>query len=450
MATRHYDLIVIGGGTGRDVALAAEARGLRVALVERGPLGGTCHNRGCMPTKMLIHSSDVAVTARDGARFGVRAPVEAIDFPSIVRNVFGELDAETEEREESLEASRLIDFVRAEVQFTGPRTIAAGDDELTADRIVIAAGTRPVVPPIPGLVDVDHVTSDGALRLESQPRRLGIIGGGYIAVELAHFFAGLGTEVTMLVRGERLLDREDLEISEWLTREYADRVDLRLRTGIASVARSEGGTEVHFADGGSVEVDLLLLATGRRPNADLLALEHAGVEVDERGCVAVNERFETSTDGVYAFGDVTGGQQLKHVAVREAKLLARGLFEGEWGTLNEGAVPHAVFSSPQVAGVGRTEEELAAAGESYAVGRHEFRHTGMGMALKENGLVKVLVGEDRRLLGCHIVGPHASVLIQEPTIVMTAGGTVDMIVDAVHAHPALPQVVEEACKAAIA
>ena len=300
--------------------------------------------------------------------------------------MFAELDAETAEREEALHESTLVEFLRAEARFIGPRTLRVGEEELRAERIVIAAGTRPVVPPIRGLEDVPYLMSDDALRREEQPRRLVIIGGGYIAVELAHFFGGLGAEVTMLVRGQRLLDREDEEISAWLTREYQHRFDVRLGAEAESVAwRPEGGIEVRLRGRARIDADAILVATGRRANSDLLDLERGGIEVDARGYVAVNPRFEAGAEGVYAFGDIIGGQQLKHVAVREAKLLARGLFEGAWGTLNAGAVPHAVFSSPQVAGVGATEAELRAAGIEYRAGRHEVGRPGWAWRSRRMG-----------------------------------------------------------------
>lgn len=232
MLSESYDVIVVGGGTGRDVVLAAEAQGLRVALVEKGPLGGTCHNRGCMPSKMLLRSSDVAETIRNGERFGVTSTIERIDFPAIVRNVFGVLDAETEEREEALRSSRYVTFLQKEAKFTGPRTLRVGNRDITAEKVFIMGGTRPAVPTIQGLASIPYLTSDEALRLEKQPERLVIIGGGYIAVELAHFFGALGTEVTVIVRGERLLDKEDSEVSEWLTREFSARYRVLFRTGV--------------------------------------------------------------------------------------------------------------------------------------------------------------------------------------------------------------------------
>ena len=449
MPAKKYDVLVAGGGTGRDVVLAAEAQGLSVALVEKGPIGGTCHNRGCMPSKMLIRSADVALTVRSGERFGVKAAIERVDFPSIVQSVFAVLDEETREREEALRASQMVDFYQMEGKFVGPKTMRVGDEEITADRVFIFGGTRPVVPRIKGLETVPYLTSDEALRLEGQPARLAILGGGYVAAELAHFFGSLGTEVAVLVREDRLLDREDREISDWFSREFAAMHDVRFNSEAEEFSRSNRDTQIKMKGSDqTVLVDQVLLATGRKPNSDRWDIAATGVELDDSGYIKINEHMETNVDGVWALGDITGVMPLKHVAVRQARHVIRAAFHVERQPMDYRAIPHAVFSSPQVAAVGKTEEQLRNQGVRYKVGRHEFKNTGMGMALKENGLVKILAGEDDEILGCHIVGPDASTLIQEAVVAMNATGRLDAIVDSVHAHPALSQVVEEAAKAA--
>ena len=449
MPTRKYDVIVAGGGTGRDIVLAAEAQGLKVALIEKGPLGGTCHNRGCMPSKMLIHSSDVAQTVRSGERFGIRAEIGHIDFPSIVKNVFAVLDEETREREEALRGSSNVTFYQTEGRFIGPKTMRIGEEEITADMVFILGGTRPTVPRIKGLETVPYMTSDEALRLEGQPKRLAIIGGGYVAAELAHLFGSLGTEITVLVRGDRLLDGEDSEISGWFSREFSARYKTLFNTEAEELSRNGSDIEIKLrASDRAAVADQVLLATGRKPNTDIWDVAATGVELDEEGFIKVNEYLETNVEGVWALGDIVGNMTLKHVAVRQAKHVIRNVFFSERRPMRYDAIPHAVFSSPQVAGVGKTEDELKKENARYKVGRYEFKNTGMGMALKENGLVKVLASETDDILGCHIVGPEASCLIQEPVVAMSTTGKLDAVIDAVHAHPALPQVIEEAFKSA--
>ena len=446
----EFDLIVVGGGTGRDIVLAAEARGLRVALIEKGPLGGTCHNRGCMPTKMLIHSADVVEAIASAHRFDVRASVVGVDLAAMVDRVFAHLNEETRDREAALEASPLVTLFRAEGRFVGPRLLDVSDELITAPRIVLAAGSRPAVPLLAGLDEVPYLTSDDALHLHDLPRRLVILGGGYIAAELAHLFGTLGAEVTIVARGPRLLDREDHEVADRFTAAASRRHRVMLGAQVAGVRPAGGRVAVHLEGGDVIEGDQLLVATGRRPNSDLLDLDRAGVDVDAAGRIVVNERFETSAPGVWAFGDIVGTMPLKHVAVREARHLVRGLFADDWQVMDYSRVPRAVFSSPQVAAIGSTEDELRASGIRYKVGRHELAHTGMGMALGEQGLAKILASTDNRILGAHVIGPQASVLIHEVAVAMQGAGRLEAITNAVHAHPALSQLIEEAARAALA
>ena len=433
----------MGGGTGRDVVLAAEAAGLRVAVLEKGPLGGTCHNRGCMPSKMLIHSADIADAVREGPSAGVHARIDRIDFPAIVRYVFDTLDAETAEREEELRGMERVAFFQQEGRFIAPRTMQIGDHTVSADRVVVAGGTRPTVPPIPGLDRTPYLTSDEALRLNAQPGRLVIIGGGSISCELAHFFGALGSEVTIINIAPRLLGREDAEIGEWLTRVYQERYAIHLNAAIQSVAPDGGGVRVDLDGREPIRADQLLVATGRRSNSDILDCAAAGLELDASGHVRVNEYLETNQENVWALGDITGILPLKHVAVRQARHIIRALWHDDRRPMRHDHIPHAIFSAPQVAAVGRTEEELRAAGLPYKVGHWRIKDTGMGMALRDDGLVKVLAGPADEILDCHIIGPHASILIQEAVVALNTTGTLDAVVDAVHAHPTLPQVVEE-------
>lgn len=383
MATKRYDAIIAGGGTGRDIAVAAERLGLKVALVEKGPLGGTCHNRGCMPSKMLIQSADVLETERGSGKFGIASRVDAIEFPAIVRNVFQFLDDETAEREEALHRSEYVDFYKTEGRFTGPKTLQVGDDELAADKVFIVGGTRPVVPNIPGADSVPYLTSDEALRLQKQPQHLVIVGGGYIAVELAHFFGALGTRITMLVRGDRLLDREDGEISGWFTREFAARYDVRFQTEAEHLVSRNGGIDVRLTGSGeTISCDQLLIAAGRQSNADIWNIAATGVDMD-RDFIKINEFMETSVDGVWAVGDITGVLPLKHVAVRQARLVIENVFGGQRKPMDYRAIPHAVFTSPQVAGR-RQDRGRAEAGRDALQGRalrvqehgHGYRHSG--------------------------------------------------------------------------
>jgi dihydrolipoamide dehydrogenase len=441
---KKHSVLVVGAGTGADIAAFAAERGLSTALVEEGPLGGTCHNRGCIPSKMLIHSADVADTINNSEKFGIKAKIEAIDFPSIVNRVFGQIDKESKEMEEAAHETENITLYKARGKFVSPKVMRVGDEEITAEKIFIVGGTRPSVPPINGLDKIKYLTSNEALRLTKQPKDLVIIGGGYIAAELTHFFSSLGTEVTVLVRGTRLLDREDSEIAGWFTKEVSKKWNILFKTEAEEFFPDGEGIKIKLKDGKLVSSDQVLLATGRVPNGDILDLKAGGLELDERGNLKINDYLETNLEGVWGLGDIVGILPLKHTANHQAGYAIKNAFLDKREKVDYRVIPHAVFSSPQVAGVGKTEEELKKLGISYKVGSREYKETAMGQALQENGLVKVLVGEDNTILGAHIIGPDASTLIHELVVAMGTSGKVSAIEDAVYAHPALSEVVQRA------
>jgi dihydrolipoamide dehydrogenase len=439
---KKYSVLVVGAGTGADIAAFAAERELSTALVEEGPLGGTCHNRGCIPSKMLIHSADVADTINNSEKFGIKAKIEAIDFPSIVSRVFGQIDKQSKEMEEAANESENVTLYKTRGKFVSPKVMRVGDEEITAEKIFIVGGTRPSVPPIKGLNKIKYLTSNEALRLTKQPKDLVIIGGGYIAAELTHFFSSLGTEVTVLVRGTRLLDREDSEIADWFTKEVSKKWNILFKTEAGEFFPDGERIKTKLKDGKLVSSEQVLLATGRVPNGDILDLKAGGLELDERSNLKINDYLETNLGGVWGLGDIVGILPLKHTANHQAGYAIKNAFLGKREKVDYRVIPHAVFSSPQVAGVGKTEEELKKLGISYKVGRREYKETAMGQALQENGLVKVLVDGDSTILGAHIIGPDASTLIHELVVAMCTSGKVSAIKDAVYAHPALSEVVQ--------
>lgn len=446
----RFDVIIIGAGTGLDVAPVAARKERSVAVVDDGPLGGTCLNRGCIPSKMLIHHADVVETIRDSDRFDITADIAAIDFANIARSVNDAVAAESRELERILAKTDPVTLYRDEARFVDERTLAVGDETVVGDTVIIAVGARPFVPPIDGIERVPYLTSTEALQLEERPDHLLVVGGGYIAAELGHFYGALGSEVTILGRRDRLLPNEDLAIGEAFTEAFGRKYDVRTGHEVTGVEAVDDDIAVHAAgpDGDvTVSGDALLVATGLRPNTDRLDVERAGVETDARGYVVVDEYLRTSADGVWALGDVIGRYQFKHAAVHEARHLVTNAFDDETPdrSVTYRAVPHAVFASPQVAAVGQTERELDDAGIEHAVRRYEYGDTVMGRALKADGFVKALADpESGEILGCHIVGPEAPTLVHEVVVAMCKGGTVKEIGDAVHAHPSLSEVVHRA------
>lgn len=450
---RQFDLIVIGSGSGLDVAVAAANRGLRVAIVEKGPLGGTCLNRGCIPSKMLIHSADLMEEIRGAGRFGIKVKGYEVDYPAIVDRVTSEVDSESKSIENALMSSENPVLFKGLGKFTGRKVIEINGEEITAEKILIAAGTRPKIPEIEGLRESGFITSDDALRLREQPKTLAIIGGGYIAAELAHFFGSLGTEVYIIHRKELLLSSEDEEVARAFTGIASKKYRVYTSSEPVSVRREGSSFEIAVKDLRTssivtVRSDQLLVAAGRSPNSDLLDLGKTGVQVDPRGYIKVNEYLETTVPGIYALGDIIGKYQFKHAANLEAEYALQNILSPEEKVpVDYTAMPHAIFTSPQIASVGSTEQELRSKGIEYIAAKWRYLDSGMGKAIEDHdGFVKFLYDKKTlKILGCHIMGTDAATLIHEVIVAMKSGqGNAFSIIDAVHIHPALSEVIQRA------
>lgn len=447
---QHFDLMVLGSGSGLEVSSEAAGLGLSVAIIEEGPFGGTCLNRGCIPSKMLIHCADVMDTIKNAHIFGIKATVQGIDWQAIIARAVDEVDADARAIEEGNRQADNITVFKGRGRFTGAKTLEVNGEEISAEIVLIAAGTRPMVPDIPGLVGVPYITSDEALRLPEQPRRLAILGGGYIAAEMAHFFGALGTEVTLIQRGPQLLRAEDDDVARRFTEVYQRKINILLNTRISRAesrgheivleVSSEGSTGEVLADG-------LLVATGRVPNTDLLNVAATGVEIDERGFVKTDEFLETNVPGIWALGDIVGKYLLKHSANLEAAYAGNNIFNPDNKVaVDYNAMPHAIFASPQVAGVGLTEREAIEQGFDFAVASYDYSDTAYGSSIEDrDGFVKILAERHSgEILGAHIIGTDASILIQEVVNAMRAGLNVRSITQSIYVHPALPEVVQRA------
>lgn len=468
---QKFDLIVIGGGSGLDVASAMAQNGLKVAIIEKDRLGGTCLNRGCIPSKLLIHSADVAETIRNAEVFGIKIDNGySVNFEKIMARVNGITDSDSDSIKNNLLQTDNPKLFAKECKFVGEKEIALYTEEgkkndykpdeiITAEKIVIATGTRPNIPKINGLVEGVFITSNEALRLKKQPNSITFIGGGYIACELAHFFGSLGTKINIIQRNNVLIPNEDEEISQKFTEVFSEKYNVFLGYEMESVTKnsmSDGDYGVTFhltaknKSGAKIELDTdkVLVSAGRVPNTSSLELEKTGVKTSEKGFIEVDEYLETTSKGIFALGDVVGRYQLKHNANLEAKYAYGNIINyGEKRQVDYTAMPHAIFSSPQVAGVGFTEQELRKKGIGYLKSTYPYIQTGMGEAIQDkDGFVKFLVDKnDRKILGCHIIGTDASVLIHEVLISMRTGdGTIASIANTVHIHPALSEVVSRA------
>jgi mycothione reductase len=451
-----YDIAIIGTGSGNTL-LNDRFAGKRTALCEQGTFGGTCLNVGCIPTKMFVYAAEVATTIRDAARYGVDAHIDRVRWDDIVSRIFGRIDPISISGEEYRRASPNVDLYSRHTRF-GPvqpdgryllRTEAG--DEFSADQVVIAAGSRPVIPPAILDCGVDYHTSDTIMRIPELPEHLVIVGSGFVAAEFAHVFSTLGVRVTLVIRGGSLLRLSDDTISERFTRIAAAKWELRTHRNVVGGASSGSGVALRLDDGSTLNADLLLVATGRVSNADLLDAEQAGVDV-ENGRVVVDEYQRTSARGVFALGDVSSPYQLKHVANHEARVVRHNVL-CDWDdtesmvVTDHRYVPSAVFTDPQLAAVGLTENQAIARGFDISVAIHDYGDVAYGWAMEDTtGIVKLIAERNTGcLLGAHIMGPQASSIIQPLIQAMSFGLTApEMARGQYWIHPALPEVVENA------
>jgi mycothione reductase len=453
---KKYDVVIIGSGSGMFVAYEAVFRGLSTALVDKGPLGGTCPNLGCIPSKMLMFPADRVVEIDEARRLGIEAKVTHIDFALIMERMRRSVEDAQRHLRESFTALRGLDFYEGTGVFTGEYELSVGEMCLRGDRFFIATGSRPLVPEIPGLDSVSFLTTETLLDLTARPRSMVIIGGGYIGVEYAHFFAAMGTQVTLIEAAERLVPGEEPEVAALLKHALRKRMQVLTDIEIEQIVRSarevrllvkERRSGARFA----VTADTIMLATGRSSNADLLQVEKTGVATDDRGFVCVDDFMQTNKPGVYAVGDANGRYMFRHIANIEATVAAHNALGGKHEAMDYSAAPHAVYSYPQIASVGLTADE-ARRGHEILVGRARYMDTPTGEAMMEtDGFAKAIVDRDNRhILGFHVIGPHAPSIVQEVTNAMSSGGHIAEIERALHIHPALPELVQAAFRNLVA
>jgi len=449
----HFDLAVIGTGSGNSL-VTSDFDGRRVAVIESGTFGGTCLNVGCIPTKMYVYAADVARTVTQAARYGVDATLDGVRWPDIRDRVFGRIDPiSTSGREYRVNGPNTTAFL-GHATFVGPRRLRidpsdqGGSVEITADQIVIATGAHPTVPGLVSESGVPFHTSDTVMRLDRLPGHLIILGSGFIAAEFAHVFSALGSEVTIVARKDALLRQLDTDISERFTAIARKQWDVRLNTELTTLTGDEREVRLGFADGSQLSGDLLLVATGRRPTTASLGLHVAGIATHEDGGVTVDAHGRTNVEGVWALGDVSSLHQLKHVANHEARVVAHNLTHpGDLWSFQERYVPSAVFTSPQIASVGLTEEQLTARGRRYVTTSQAYGDTAYGWAMEDTtGVCKVIADPATgELLGAHLIGPQASILIQPLIQAMSFGQTaLELARGQYWIHPALSEVVENA------
>lgn len=454
----HVDLLIIGAGSGNSIP-APELEDLSIAIVDDAPwFGGTCLNVGCIPTKMFVHVADIARDAREGERLGLRDVRVDVDWPAIRDRVYGRIDAISASGEEYRRSGEPnVSLVRESVRFVDSRTVRTDSGRrLTADRVVIAAGSRPREhAALPWSDRV--VSSNEIMRIDELPRRLVIVGGGVVACEFAAMFEGLGVEVVQIVRST-LLRQADSEISARFTNAASQRWAVRLETEVASSTRTDEGVRLELNDGSALDADLVLVAIGRVPNTDRLATAEVGFDHHDDGRIAVDRYQRVLADGeavtgVFALGDIDSAHQLKHVANHEGRVVQANLLVGADApelklVANDlTPIPSAVFSAPQVAWFGETRDSARASGFDAFEVVHEYGWTAWGWALEDEDSCCKLVVESGtgQILGAHIVGPDAPILLQPLLQAAANGQSVRGLARSQYwPHPAATEIVENA------
>jgi dihydrolipoamide dehydrogenase len=459
---KEYDVIVVGSGAGMNVAAEIHARGMSVAVVEHGPMGGTCLNRGCIPTKILTYVADLIVQTRHANELNVTAKVESVDFPALMKRMRSEVDGDSEMQGNSVDAAEGLDWYKDTGEFVGDYTLKVGDEKIKAKNIFIVSGLRPYIPTIKGIENIGYLDSKTALDLTVQPKSMIIIGGGYIATEFGHFFDAVGVEVTIVGRNPYLVKNEDHDVSELLKEELSKRMTVATNHEALEVFERDGMNVVVAKDrdtGNTVEFEgeVILVAAGRIPNTDLLKPEKSGVKLDKKGYIIADEHLRTSKKGIWAFGDAIGPKhQFRHVANDQSQIAFYNFMisqhkergkQQELYTMEYHAVPRAVFSWPPIATVGMTLREAKKSGKELMVGEADYTIAAKGMAMgNPPSLIRVIADANtRELLGTTIIGPYAPILIQEVVNLMyTDERTYLPVLRAMHIHPALPEVVQRA------
>jgi mycothione reductase len=452
---RHFDLAVIGSGSG-DSLVDHRFRDWNVALTDDLAVGfgGTCLNVGCIPSKMFVYTADLAAASRGADAFGLEQQTTAVHWRQIRQRVFDRIDRlSAESLRHRREGRSNVTLFEGEARFSGPNTlqVGGGAETISADRFVIAAGSRPIVPTIPGLTESGFLTNETVMRIDELPRRLVILGAGAIAAEFAHVFSSLGVQITVIARSEGMLRKEDGDVSRMFTEAARSKWDLREMRQVTRVERDGEDVRAHLRgpDGDETVVgNALLVAVGRRSNSDRLNLAAADVAVHPDGRVAVDCHQRTSASHIFALGDVSSAYQLKHVANHEARVVAHNLLHpDEPEAADHRFVPHAVFTSPQIASVGLTEQGARDADVPFIVGRCDFSAIAYGWAMNDpEGFAKVLADPHTGLLlGAHVIGPEASVLVQPLIQAMSLGQDARSVARGQYwIHPAMSELVENA------
>jgi dihydrolipoamide dehydrogenase len=454
---RDYDIIVIGTGSVMEIVTAVEQENpnMKIAVIDKDEPGGICLTRGCIPSKILLYPAELIRkigTARD---FGISVEIGNIDFRAVMQRMRALISMDINGMRRGLAHTKNLDYYKDVAEFVAPYTLKVGKETIKSEMIFLCTGSRPTIPPIEGLENVKYHTSDSILKLDTLPKSIAVIGGGYIAAEYGHFFSAMGSVVTIIGRNRQFIPEEEPEVSALAKRELQKHVTVITNYEVRSVEKTAEDKKklvaINKETGKEAEItaDEVLVASGREPNNDMLHPEKAGIKTDERGWIITNEYLETSQPNVWALGDADGRYLFKHVANHEALVVYYNAVQKKGMKVDYHAVPHAVFTDPEIASVGLKEKEAV---EKYGksnlligIQRYEDTAKGLAMGAKDYFAKVVLESTTLRILGAHIIGPQASVLIQEIINLMyTPTQSAEPLIEGMHIHPSLSEVVQRA------
>lgn len=442
----RYDAIVIGSGqAGTPLSQKLADHGWTVALVEKEHLGGTCVNTGCTPTKTMIASAQVAYYARNAGRWGVRANEVGVDMSAVVARKDRVVTQSRAGLDRKVEGRKSLHLYRGHARFVGPHEVRVGDDRVEGDRVFIDTGARPAIPQLDGLDEVEYLDNAGIMRLTEIPDHLIVLGGGYVGLEFGQMFRRFGSRVTVVQRAGQVIPREDADVAAALQQALeGEGIRFVLGTTATRVEQTRGEVALTVQAGGAAKTvhgSHLLVATGRTPNTDDLGLPEAGVRIDSRGFIRVNNRLETNVPGIWALGDVKGGPAFTHIAYNDYQIVSANLLEGKALTTDNRPVPYAVFTDPQLGRVGFTETAARATGRRLKVGKIPMAWVARAAERDETaGLMKLVVdAETDQILGAAILGSEGGELVHVLHAVMLAGAPYTLLKGAVYIHPTLAE-----------
>jgi len=460
---KEYDVIAIGSGSAMNIvsAMMQSSPSLRVAVIDKDEPGGICLTRGCIPSKILLYPAELVRTIERAPAFGIDVEIKGVDFTSVMKRMRSLIDGEIESIRQGLTQSPNIDYYRSIAEFVEPYKLKAGPETITSKMILLCTGSKPIIPPISGLKDVGYHTSDTILHQMRLPNSIAIVGGGYIAAEYGHFLSAMCSIVTVIGRNPQFLPQKEPEVSTLAKRELGKHMTVLTNYEVVEASRtSEGKKKLAAVHRGTRErkmitSDEILIASGRGPSSDILHPERGGIKTDEKGWIVVDDYLESSEPNVWAFGDANGKHLFKHAANYESTIVYYNAVLKRRIKADYHAVPHAVFTYPEITSVGlRQKEAIEQYGiDGILIGFERFEDTAKGeaMALKDYFVKVILAKESLRILGAHIIGPHASVLIQEIINLMyTPDQTAQPMLAAMHIHPSLSEVVQRAFQSVMA